>query len=53
MVGDSVPNQEYLLGYTPEGNYEIIARPGKFFFQKKKNFSSIFSFLCNFDRVNV
>ena len=33
--------QEFLIGYSPDGNYEIIARPGKFFF-RKKFFLSIF-----------
>ena len=42
MVGD-VQNQEFLLGYTPEGNYEIVARPGKLFFFQKKIF--FFKFL--------
>ena len=34
--------QEFLLGYTPNGDYEIIARPGNFFFQKI--FFSFFNF---------
>ena len=42
--------QEFLLGYSPDGNYEIIARPGKFFFSEKIFF---FNFLVNVDRVNV
>ena len=44
MVGD-VQNQEFLLGYTREGNYEFIARPGKFFFSEKKIFLQILSSL--------
>ena len=37
MVGDvqSVQSQEFLLGYSPDGRFEIVARPGKFFFKKK------------------
>ena len=31
-------SQEFLLGYTPNGDYEIIARPGKFFFFSEKIF---------------
>ena len=33
MVGD-VQSQEFLLGYSPDGQFEIIARPDKNFFQK-------------------
>ena len=39
MVGaGNDENREYVLGYSPDGRFEIVARPGKFFFQ---NFFSI------------
>ena len=41
MVGAA--GNEFFLGYTPDGNFEIVARPGKFFFQKNF-FSSNFKF---------
>ena len=44
MVGE-LQSQEFLIGYSPDGQFEIIARPGKFFFFRKKKFSSIFSSL--------
>ena len=34
--------QEFLIGYSPDGNYEIIARPGKFFFLEKNFFFQFF-----------
>ena len=37
---------EYLLGYSPDGLFEIIVRPGKFFFRKKKIF---FKFLVLYE----
>ena len=40
MVGD-VQSQEFLLGYSPDGQFEIIARPGNFFFPE-------FFFFLNF-----
>ena len=43
MVGAAA--NEFLLGYTPDGNFEIVARPGKFFFSEKKIFLQIFSSL--------
>ena len=45
--------QEFLLGYTPNGDYEIIARPGNCFFFVffSENFFSFFHFLVNIDRV--
>ena len=34
MVGaGNDENREYVLGYSPDGRFEIVARPGKFFFQ--------------------
>ena len=44
MIGIA-QSQEFLIGYTPNGDYEIIARPGKFFVQKKKIFFIFFSSL--------
>ena len=37
MVGE-LQSQEFLIGYSPDGQFEIIARPGKFFFFQKKKF---------------
>ena len=48
MVGADDNGREYVLGYSPDGRYEIVARPGKFFFRKKISFS--FPFLVNIDR---
>ena len=32
MVGaGNDENREYVLGYSPDGRFEIVARPGKFF----------------------
>ena len=46
MVGAAA--NEFLLGYTPDGNFEIVARPGKFFFQKKNFF---FKFLVLYEML--
>ena len=33
MVGaGNDQEREYVLGYSPDGRFEIVARPGKFFF---------------------
>ena len=48
MVGADDSGREYVLGYSPDGRFEIVARPGKFFFQKNFFF---FSILLNIDRV--
>ena len=42
MVGAAV-NDEMLLGFTADGMFEIILRPGKFLF--RKFFSSLSNFL--------
>ena len=44
MVGAS-DNEEMLLGYSPDGMFEIVLRPGKFFFQKKIFFTQILFFV--------
>ena len=41
MVG-AENTDELLLGYSPDGMFEIVLRPGKFFFQ------AIFFVLCQF-----
>ena len=48
----SVADSEMLLGFTADGLYEIILRPGKIFFQKIF-FLLIFVLLSIFNRVNV
>ena len=43
MVGaGNDQEREYVLGYSPDGRFEIVARPGKFFF---------LSILVNVDKV--
>ena len=34
MVGAGDESREYVLGYSPDGRFEIVARPGNFFFRK-------------------
>ena len=48
MIG-MAQTQEFLLGYSPDGNYEIIARPGKYFFLEKILFS--FNFLVLYEML--
>ena len=43
MIGD-INNGEIPFGFTADGLFEIILRPGKFFFQKKKFFLQILVF---------
>ena len=47
MVGAGDESREYVLGYSPDGRFEIVARPGNFFFRK---FCFLF-ILVNIDRV--
>ena len=42
MVGAG-NNGELLLGFTADGLFEIVLRPGKFFFSEKKFFVKFFS----------
>ena len=44
MVGAG-NNGEIPFGFTADGLYEIILRPGKFFFQKKMYYTQIFFFV--------
>ena len=49
MVGaGNDEGREYVLGYSPDGRFEIVARPGKFFFF----FSEFFSFF-HFSKVLI
>ena len=45
MVGAAAYDAEMLLGYTADGMYEIVLRPGKFCFQKKYFFAQILFFV--------
>ena len=47
MVGAADDSREYVLGYSPDGRFEIVARPGKFFSEK----FFFLSILVNIDRV--
>ena len=54
MVGADESNGEIPFGYTIDGMYQIILRPGKYFFIRKKKFFWVNFFLCQiFNRLNV
>ena len=50
MVGAAAYDAEMLLGYTANGLFEIVLRPGKFFSEKKflLKFCSLSIFFVNF-----
>ena len=47
MVG-AMDNDELLLGYSPDGMFEIVLRPGKFFFHK-----FFFMFFVKFFKIEL
>ena len=49
MIGD-INNGEIPFGFTADGLFEIILRPGKFFFQKKNFFLQILVLYEFFDQ---
>lgn len=51
MVGAG-NNGEIPFGFTADGLYEIILRPGKFFFSEKNVLYSNF-FLCQFLKIGL
>ena len=54
MVGAAdVCNGEIPFGFTVDGLFEIILRPGKFFFRKKNFFFKFLVLYEFFNRVNV
>ena len=51
MVGDNDSGE--IFGMTMDGMYQIILRPGKWFFFQKKNFFGKFFSLSIFNMLNV
>ena len=53
MVGADDSNGEISFGFTVDGLYQIILRPGKLNFFRKKKLLNFLFYVNFFNRVNV